>query len=224
LKTRLSSLVAIVAAFIGFAFVSLASVHAATITVQDTGDGAANAGNCPGSGCRLRDALAAASDGDTIDFSVTGTILLTNGHLLVDKSVTISGPGAAQLAVNGNANGRVFYIGSGKTVSISGLTITNGSGTENSIAVNGGGFYNDHATLTLSNCSVSGNSSTAGGGIWNDGSSSGNATLTIRSSTISGNSTSGGGGGIGNDGHNGGHATCTVENSTISAQNCQLPI
>src|SRR5262245_29801164 len=35
----------------------------ATWTVQSTGDGAANAANCPGPGCRLRDALAAANDG-----------------------------------------------------------------------------------------------------------------------------------------------------------------
>src|SRR5713101_4196392 len=110
MKTRLTSLVIIVATFLGFALAGVERAHAATtITVENTGDGAANAANCPGSGCRLRDALAAAADGDTIDFSVTGTILLTNGHLLVDKSVTISGPGAALLAVNGNANGRVFY-------------------------------------------------------------------------------------------------------------------
>jgi hypothetical protein len=52
------------------------SVHATTITVQSTGDGAATPANCPGAGCRLRDALAAVNDGDTIDFgaAVTGTI------------------------------------------------------------------------------------------------------------------------------------------------------
>jgi len=105
----------------GSAFATAPHADAATITVMNTNDSGAGS---------LRQALLDASDGDTIDFSVTGTILLTNGHLLVDKSVTVSGPGADQLAVNGNANGRVFYIGSGKTVSISGLTITNGSGVE----------------------------------------------------------------------------------------------
>ena len=35
---------------------------AQVITVQSTGDGPANAANCPGANCRLRDALAAASD------------------------------------------------------------------------------------------------------------------------------------------------------------------
>jgi hypothetical protein len=43
---------------------------ATTITVQSTGDGPANAANCPGASCRLRDAIAAANDGDTINFNL----------------------------------------------------------------------------------------------------------------------------------------------------------
>jgi len=93
------------------------STQAATITVINTNDSGAGS---------LRQALADAYNGDTIDFGVTGTITLTTGELLVDKNVTIEGPGAASLAVNGNATSRVFQIGSGKTVTISGLTITNG--------------------------------------------------------------------------------------------------
>ena len=80
----------------------------------------------PGS---LRDALAVANDGDTIDAtSVSGTILLTSGHLNVDKDVTISGPGAANLAVDGNAQSLVFNVNLVKTVTIFGLTVTNGNG------------------------------------------------------------------------------------------------
>ena len=56
----------------------------------------------PGS---LRDALAVANDGDTIDATgVCGTILLTSGELQVTHNVTINGPGAGNLAVNGNAH------------------------------------------------------------------------------------------------------------------------
>ena len=86
-----------------------------------------------------------ANDGDMITFAVTDTIGLTSGELLVNSSITISGPGANNLAVNGNAKSRVFHVASGKTVTISGLTITNG----NSGSDAGGGIYNDHATLTL---------------------------------------------------------------------------
>src|SRR6516162_7108261 len=54
------------------------------------------ADNGPGS---LRDTIAAASFGDTITFSVTGTIVLTNGELLIDKALDIEGPGAANLMI-----------------------------------------------------------------------------------------------------------------------------
>ena len=88
-----------------------------TLMVTNTNDSG------PGS---LRQALADANDGDVIGFAVTGTIGLTSGELLVAKNITISGPGAENLAVNGNSQSRVFHIASGQTVTISGLTITNG--------------------------------------------------------------------------------------------------
>jgi hypothetical protein len=91
--------------------------HGATITVTNTNDSG------PGS---LRQALAIANDGDTITFAVSGTIGLTSGELLVDKNVTIEGPGAAALAVDGTANSRVFHIALFKNVTVSGLTIANG--------------------------------------------------------------------------------------------------
>src|SRR5436305_535561 len=127
--------------------ISISTLHAGTtITVQDSGDGTADADRCAGATCRLRDALAkAAASRDPIDFSVTGAITLTSGELLVDKSVTITGPGAASLAVDGNAASRVFHISAGKTATISGLTIRNSLGS----GAFDGGIYNDHATLTL---------------------------------------------------------------------------
>ena len=73
------------------------SAYADIITVTNTNDSG------PGS---LRQALADANDGDTINFAVTGTIGLTSGELLVSRSITISGPGATYLGVNANANCR----------------------------------------------------------------------------------------------------------------------
>src|SRR5436189_5750103 len=83
------------------------------ITVTNTNDSG------PGS---LRQALADVNDGDTINFAVTGTIGLTSGEVLVANSITISGPGASNLAIDGNAKSTVFRIASGETVTISGLT------------------------------------------------------------------------------------------------------
>jgi hypothetical protein len=173
---------------------------ASVITVTNTNDSG------PGS---LRQALADANNGDTINFAVTGTIGLTSGELLVTRSITISGPGAENLAVNGNAKSRVFHIVSGQTVTISGLTIANGHASDT-----GGGIYNDHAMLTLSNCVVTGNSAPFyfGGGIHNDGQNIGHATLQINNSLITNNS----GGGIYNDAIQAGTATVDVTYSILS--------
>jgi len=88
------------------------------ITVTNTNDSGAGS---------LRQALAIANDGDTIDATgVSGVITLTTGELIVGKSVTINGAGANVLAVDGNATNPAFEIGAGETVTISGLTIRNG--------------------------------------------------------------------------------------------------
>src|SRR4051812_17215395 len=89
-------------------------VHAATILVTNTNDSG------PGS---MRQALANANDGDMINFAVSGVIRLTSGGLQVTSNVTISGPGANQLSIDGNQAVFVFGILPGRTVSISGLTI-----------------------------------------------------------------------------------------------------
>ena len=137
--------------------------QAATITVTNTNDS--------GHGS-LRQALMIAHDGDTINFAVTGTITLTSGGLPVNKSLTISGPGKDQLSIDGNQASLVFGIFPDKTATISGLTIRNGQA----------GILNEHGTLTVSNCAVSGNSEI---GLFNDGVPS---VLTVSNCVVSGNS------------------------------------
>jgi hypothetical protein len=181
------------------------------ITVTNTDDSG------PGS---LRQALSDVINGDTITFAVTGTIGLTSGQLLVDKSITISGPGAAKLAVNGKANSRVFYVGFAQTVTMSGLTITNGFANEEFL--DGGGIYNDHATLTLTDCRLSNNSAFRdGGGVYNGGAMHpdrqvGTAMMTISNCIVSDNSTGNDGGGICNDASFGGNASLQISDSAVS--------
>ena len=193
------------AAFRGYTLPLIATTlkEDGTIIVTNTNDSG------PGS---LRQALADANNGDTINFAVTGTIGLTTGELLVDKSITISGPGAENLTVDGNKQSRVFHIASGQTMTISGLTITNGH-----VSDSGGGIYNDHAVLTLNDCTISDNSATGnlGGGIHNDGTNIGHATLEINNSLITNNS----GGGIYNDAIQAGTATLVITYSTLSNNN-----
>src|SRR6266446_2243956 len=174
--------------------------------IDNSPAGLTNTGDSgPGS---LRQALADANYGDTIEFAVTGTIGLTSGELLVNQDTTISGPGSENLAVNGNDNSRVFHIGSGRTVTISGLTITNGH------ADHGGGIFNDHARLTLINCAIDGNyAADRGSGIYNDGDAGLFASLEIDNSSVRGNS---GTTAIYNDANFNGHAALVITNSTLS--------
>lgn len=143
----------------------------------------------------------AAPSGDTIVFSprVRGTITLTGRDLDIDKNLTIRGPGADRLTISGNNSDRIFYIGSGKTVKVSGLTITKGDGW-----YEGGGIRN-YGNLTLIKSVVSGNYAEDGGGISN------NNVLRLIESTVSNNFADDRGGGIDNQ-----RGTLIVERSTIS--------
>src|ERR1700757_3632741 len=90
--------------------------RAATITVTNTNDS--------GSGS-LRQALVDANDGDTITFAVSGTITLTNGGLPINKNITVSGPGADQLSIDGNQAILVLGVFYGNAATISGVTVRN---------------------------------------------------------------------------------------------------
>ena len=141
-------------------------------------------------------------DGTTINFapSVGKEITLSNGPLNITTNLEIEGGSVP--GINGNFNGTVFGIASGKTVAISGLGIGNGE------AIDGGGI-NNAGTLTLSHCNIGGNFATnAGGGIYNSG------VLTITNCLLTSNSVKDGrlsdrGGGIYNAG-------------TLTVNNCQF--
>jgi hypothetical protein len=138
----------------------------------------------------LRYCINHTTDGDSIQFGVTGTINLTGNLPDLSHSVGIQGPGANLLTVSGagHANG-IFTVGGGATVAIAGLKISGGYGDA---GVSNSGIS---GTLTLTNVSVTGNYP----GIFNGG------TLTINDSTVTGNTR-----GIWNGG------TLTVNNSTVS--------
>jgi hypothetical protein len=181
-------------------------LQAATITVTTTDDSGAGS---------LREALARVTDGDTIDFAVTGAITLASGELVVTNSVDITGACPTDLAVSGNGASRVFRVGPGVVVTISGLTIRNGATSGAYPGDRGGGIFNDHSTLKVSNCIVSGNSASQdGGGIYNNA-FGGSATLQIIDSTLNGNSAlNGNGGGIASNGELG-RATLQIASCVI---------
>ena len=195
MKTRLVFLITLLCA----AVASSQNVHAASITVINTNDSG------PGS---LRQALADAHDGDTINFSVSGTISLARDGFIVRKSISIHGPGAANLAIKG-ARSAVFFVSPDLTVTISGLTIRNGASS------GGGGIINEGSTLRVLFCVLSNNNGTGepGGAIANDARNGHRATLIVSGCTFSNNSALFGGA-ISNSSR-GENATATVTLSTF---------
>jgi hypothetical protein len=167
------------------------------ITVTNTNDSG------PGS---LRQALADAQDGDTIDFdSSVNIVTLTTTELVITKSITISAsPQMVTVARSSQTEFRIFHVMPGHSVEINGLTISGGHITDD----NGGGILNDNSTLTIADCTVNENAiaggsfANSGGGIYNSG------TMTLNQVIVNNNNAffSGGGpfppsgGGISNTG------------------------
>ena len=111
-------------ALLGAALTNIATANAATLIVTTTADSGAGS---------LRDTIAAASDGDTIQFdpALNGqTISLTSSELVINKDISISGPGSDLLTVSRSQSApqfRIIHIMPSHTVAIQGLTISGGS-------------------------------------------------------------------------------------------------
>jgi hypothetical protein len=153
----------------------------------------------------LRDAIAVAPAGETISFAASltaggsATIQLSNlGELVINKTLTVSGPGANLLAINAfdptpamkNGDGsRVFRVDNGAAslanVAISGLSLTGGD-----VSPLGGGAILSRENLIVSASTISGNAAALNGG----GIASYAGLLTVSTSTIRGNSADRGGG------------------------------
>ncbi|MEZ6072942.1 MAG: choice-of-anchor Q domain-containing protein [Pirellulales bacterium] len=189
-------------------------------TLVDEADGSIDDGDVS-----LRDAIALAAVGEQIDFSVTGIMTLTLGELVIDKALTVSGPGANLLTVDASGNdptpeenngdgSRVFRVDDGLEdqqidVRIAGLTVTGGDAPG---AVGGGALFN-RENLTLAESIFTGNATGfLGGGIYNDAT----GVLSLETSTVSNNSAGGFGGGVFNQG------VVSITSSTLSMNSAEF--
>ncbi len=185
--TRLG-MVALILTLTFFSALGVTPAHAAnTWTVQSSADGVATPANCPGPNCRLRDAIAAAAAGDTIDFAsgLSGTtITLTSGTLTLSRNVTIDG-GTNGVTVSGNNAVRVFSVNAGVTFTLQNITVANGRCN----SCNGGGI-NNAGTLNATNVTFKDNQAAEGGGIYN------NNSVTLLNVTFYNNIATSAGGGL----------------------------
>ena len=213
---RLSAVAALLVLLAGLLAVTQPA-RANTYVVTNT----SNSG--PGS---LRQALTDANNNpglDTITFSAAtnGVPIVLAGaagedanasgdlDILDGGDLTIQGNGVANTIIDGGGIDRVFHVCPGgactNTVTLTGVTIRNGSVTT------GGGIYNEGGTATVDGSTISANTADKGGGIYNLG------TLIVQNSSAIGGAGMGNtadyGGGIYNDNS----GTTTVDGSTISA-------
>ena len=137
----------------------------------------------------LQSAIKSAPTGSTITFAKSGTITLTGTQLEISKSITIDASSVGGITINANQKSRVFYVSEGASVELNSLTITGGKVCGGNTYVYGdndglgGGIYSV-GTLTLTHCSVTGNTAegccnnTSGGGYGGGIYSTGAITLT----------------------------------------------
>ena len=152
----------------------------ATLTVTSLADTLA-----PGT---LRYELSAAAPNDTINFAQTlagGTISLGSlGELPIAQNVTIANTDFPRITIDAHQSSRIFDVTAGNvTFVLSGINLTGGNTTGSGGGVDAEQFGDQ---VTIENGEISGNSASAGGGVYVEG-----GQLTIENSTISGNSGSG---------------------------------
>ena len=164
-----------------------------------------------------------------------GTITLGSSLPTITEALTITGPGADQLTIDADGNGRLFNLDDGTaasiTVMIEEMTLSGGDAAgdggavlnretttlfrveiaDNAASGEGGGIYNA-GTLLVRDSAVIAN--TASGGDGGAVANAEDATLDLFNSTLSGNTASGSGGGVANASPNPG--TISIANSTIT--------
>jgi hypothetical protein len=183
-----------------------------TITVTNNNDSGAGS---------LRNAIASAAAGDTIQFASSlarKTITLTSGELVIKKNLTIEAGNAGQLTISGNNTSRVILTEGSTNVTLKNLIIANGrvSGTaESSPATSAGGGIQTggRSTLTLENCQVNNNVAGFGGGLYTGHRSK----TTVINSKFSGND-----GSLAPDGERGGGAIATKSGSTLTIRDSEF--
>jgi CSLREA domain-containing protein len=216
----------LILAVVSLCVMAAAATAATTYTVTTTADtDSTGTGACAtGGACTLREALNAVNagaGGDTVIVPAGVYTLNPNsgfGVLLVNKSVTITGAGAASTILDGNHATEIMSVAA-NPVSISGVTMRNGVAPGN---VRGGAMIiTSAAHVTLNSDVLTGNSagtpgSGAGGAIENEG------TLAITNSTLSNNTAGSYGGAINNE-ESQGAKSLTITQSTFSGNQAENP-
>ena len=193
----------------------------------------ANSAECPVPSVPHPTIQSAVADSNCHTIQLTDPLYIEN--VTITRSVTIQGSGMYSTTVDGAASGTVFKIEPGLTVTITDMSVTNGSNTNgggihnmfshlklrqvqvfsNAGSYAGGGVFNDYnSILEIANSAIHHNTAVIGGGVYNGGLVDiSNSQMTITGTVIYSNTaTSGSGGGF----YNNLEALTNIANSTIS--------
>ena len=168
----------------------------------------------------LRDKVSQATDITTtitFDPTLTGsTITLTggSGEIALASNVAIDASAlSGGMTISGNGVTRIFTAASGKTIALTGLTLTGGNGASATANGSGGAIYNNGATLTLNQCTLA-NNTTSGTNALGGAIRVGSGTLALNRCTVANNTANTSGANAGGIG--GGSGTVTLTQCTLA--------
>jgi uncharacterized repeat protein (TIGR01451 family) len=189
---------------------------AATFTVNDPSDAAlaspvsTSCASTNGGSCTLRAAVQAADNAGgssqitlpagvyKLTIPATGADQPANGDLDIDNNaaITIAGAGSGSTTVDANSVDRAFAVQTGAGLSLSGMTIENGTPSANSTGVQkGGAIYSDGALAVTGDVTFTHNTaSSSGGAIMTD--TAGGSTISLTGATFTDNAADSNGGAL----------------------------
>jgi hypothetical protein len=159
-----------------------------------------NPGGTGGCFSSIQAAVNAAGNGDTISVApgiyAEDVVIAGSATVPTTKAVTIAG--APGTILEGGGSRRVVEIAIGSALTLSGVTIQNGLAIPSMYGHTHGGGIHNHGQLTLTNSAIRNNAAPIdnGGGIYN----AAGASATLTNVTISGNTSGVRGGGVYNGG------------------------
>jgi hypothetical protein len=97
---------------------------------------------------------------DSITFGVNGTVTLSSALPQITQNVTITGNGRTQTIIDGNNLYRIFNVPSGRSLTVSDMTLKQGQN------IYGGLIYNSQGTVIATNLRFT--AMTGGSAVWNN--------------------------------------------------------
>ena len=105
----------------------------------------------------IKNGIGTVTEGGTVNIADGKYTGINNTNVVINKNMTIIGQSRESTVINGSGSSQIFVVQSGKTVTITNLTIVNGT------AWDGGAIYNN-GNLSVNHCNFTSNAAGLDGG------------------------------------------------------------